>query len=192
MKTMKTAKWGYIITSVIFCITGLLIVACPGISVSLFCYILGALLAVSGIIKIIGYFSRDLYMLAFQFDLALGILLCILGLVMILYPEVVLHVIFFLIGITVLTDSLFKVQTAYDAKKFGLRQWWIILISALLTCIFGILIIIDPFGGAKLTMVIAGITLILEGFLNLCVAVYAVKIIKSKKPDIVMTDHTGL
>lgn len=188
---MKAAKWGYIVTSVIFCMTGILIIVYPDISVSVFCYVLGALLAGTGMIKIIGYFSRDLYMLAFQFDLALGILLGVLGLVVILYPAMMLHFIYFLIGITVLTDSLFKVQTAYDAKKFGLREWWIILLSALFSCVFAILIIVDPFGGAKLLMVMTGITLFLEGLLNLCVAIYAVKIIKSKKPDAVTKDGTS-
>ncbi|MFQ9732082.1 MAG: hypothetical protein ACLT8X_11075 [Mediterraneibacter faecis] len=34
-----------------------------------------------GIIKMIGYFSKDLYCLAFQYDLACGIFLIILGVV---------------------------------------------------------------------------------------------------------------
>ena len=190
MKTIKAAKWGYIITSVIFCLTGILIILYPELSATLFCYILGGLLILTGIIKIIGYFSRDLYMLAFQFDLALGILLGVLGLVTVLYPEIIVFFIYFLIGIMVLTDSLFKIQTAADAKKFGLKQWWIILVSALISSVFGLLVIIDPFEGAKVLMILTGISLILEGILNLCVAIYAVKIIRSKNPDVVVIDDT--
>lgn len=188
MKTIKAAKWGYIITSIIFCLTGIFVILYPGISVTLFCCLLGALLVVAGIFKIIGYFSKDLYRLAFQFDLALGILLAVLGLVAILYPKVILSVLYFLIGIIVLTDSLFKIQTAVDARRFGLRKWWLILLSALVSCVLGLLLMINPYHGAKLLMIMTGITLTAEGILNLCVAVYAVKIIKStqnmrKTPD---------
>ena len=38
-----------------------------------------AMLIVYGLIKILGYFSRDIYCLAFQFDLAFGVLLAAVG-----------------------------------------------------------------------------------------------------------------
>ena len=34
-----------------------------------------------GIIKIIGYFSKDLYCLAFQYDFACGVFLIVLGMI---------------------------------------------------------------------------------------------------------------
>ena len=38
-------------------------------------------------------------------------------------------------------------------------------------------------------MVMVGITLLAEGILNLCVALCAVKIIKGRKPDIVIIEE---
>ena len=39
------------------------------------------MLIVYGLIKILGYFSRDIYCLAFQFDLAFGVLLAAVGII---------------------------------------------------------------------------------------------------------------
>ncbi len=184
-KTVKAAKWGYIISSLIFCVAGSLLIIFPGISATVFCYVAGGLLIACGIIKIIGYFSKDLYRLAFQFDLAFGILSTIVGLVMIFFPTGVISILHFVVGILVLTDSLFKIQTSIDAKRFGLTQWWLIAIVAILAGAFGLFLMINPFSGAVLMMILIGIALLMEGILNLCVAVYAIKVMKAEKPNIV-------
>ena len=81
---IRAAKSGYIATSMLWCAAGLLLIFLPGTSVKLLCMAAGGLLTVCGIIKIIGYFSKDLYRLAFQFDLALGLLCLLLGLILLL------------------------------------------------------------------------------------------------------------
>ena len=48
--------------------------------------------------KIIGYFSRDMYRLAFQFDLALGIFVAIIGVILLLRPGRVLERVDFIVG----------------------------------------------------------------------------------------------
>ena len=63
-----------------------------------------------------------------------------------------------------------------EARKFGLNLWWAILIVAIATGIFGMILLIDPAGGAKLTVIFTGIGFLLEGILKLCVAIYTVKI----------------
>ena len=79
---IRAAKSGYIATSMLWCAAGLLLIFLPGTSVKILCMAAGGLLTVCGIIKIIGYFSKDLYRLAFQFDLALGLLCLLLGLIL--------------------------------------------------------------------------------------------------------------
>lgn len=176
-KTIKTAKMGYIIISLLFCGAGLLLIIWPEISVMVFCRIIGILLIISGAIKLVGYFSKDLYRLAFQFDLAFGLLAILLGIIMLLRTERLIFIFHFLVGVFTLADSLFKIQTAVDAKRFGIRYWWGIGITALIAGIFGIILILNPFEGAVMLMIITGITLLMEGILNLCVALCAVKIL---------------
>lgn len=185
MKAIRAAKWGYIISSVIFCIAGILLMLYPEISAAAVCNLMGIFLMLYGIIKIIGYLSKDLYRLAFQFDLASGLMFFTIGLVMLIQSREIIFFLYFVIGIIVFSDGLFKLQIAVDAKRFGLSKWWMIGGISILVCIFGLLLILNPFKSALLIMTLMGITLLLEGVLNLCVAIYTVKILKKKKPDVI-------
>ena len=80
---IQTAKVGYIIISILLCILGIVLIIVPDFSLILLCRLSGILLVLFGIVKIIGYCSKDLYRLAFQYDLAFGILLSALGVIMI-------------------------------------------------------------------------------------------------------------
>ena len=72
--------------------------------------------------------------------------------------------------------------------KLLLTEWWLIGVTALLTVLFGLLLVVNPFGSAVLLLRFMGITLLCEGILNLCVAGYAVKVVKKAKPDIIDID----
>ena len=72
-KRIWAAKVGYIIVSILIGVLGIVLIATPNFSVSLLCRLGGGILILFGIVKIIGYCSNDLYRLAFQYDLAIGI-----------------------------------------------------------------------------------------------------------------------
>jgi len=76
---LKIARNGYIVMAVIFCGLGIFLMADPAGAMKVICVIAGLLFIADGIIKIIGYFSRDFYCLAFQFDLGFGILMIAMG-----------------------------------------------------------------------------------------------------------------
>lgn len=79
MKKLKMARAGYLLMSAVFYISGALYMILPDVSPLGICITSGIVLIVYGIIKIIGYFSKDLYCLAFQYDLACGLFLMVLG-----------------------------------------------------------------------------------------------------------------
>ena len=83
---MKTAKIGYFVISVLFCVLGIVLITSPGTSVVWLGRLLGVGMIVFGAIKLVGYFSRDLFRLAFQYDLAFGILLIAIGIVTLARP----------------------------------------------------------------------------------------------------------
>ena len=95
---MKIAKIGYIVMSVILCMVGLLFIARPGISVKVIGYALGIMMIVFGCIRLVGYFSRDLFRLAFQYDLQFGTLLIALGVIVLVRPRNVMNFIFIALG----------------------------------------------------------------------------------------------
>lgn len=176
IKTIQAAKTGYIALSAALCGLGLLLVLRPGLSLSLTGGIVGAIMLALGIIKLIGYFSKDLYRLAFQFDLAFGILLIALGTILLVKPVKAMSMLCVILGIEIVADGLFKVQTAVDAKRFGLQSWWLILTLAIITGAAGITVALHPSESALTLTALTGAALAAEGIMNLCVALLAVKV----------------
>ncbi|MCD8105804.1 MAG: DUF308 domain-containing protein [Lachnospiraceae bacterium] len=177
LRTLKIARNGYVIIALIICILGAYLLINPGCPMDVLIRFLGAIFIADGVIKMIGYFSKDFYCLAFQYDFAFGILLIALGLLILVRGESYSRLLYVVLGLVILTDALFRMQMFIDAKKFGLTLWWRILLVAILTGIFGMLLVIDPFEGAGATMTLTGTAVLLEGVLNLCVAVYTIRIL---------------
>lgn len=163
---MKTAKIGYIVMSVLFCVLGVVLLFTPGVSALWIGRLLGIGLILFGAIKLVGYFSRDLFRLAFQYDLAFGLLLMVLGIVTLSHPGDALSFLCVMFGIPVLADGLFKIQIAMDSRQFGIRNWWLVLVLAALM----------------------GLSLLCDGVLNLSVALCTVKIVDHQRPDVIETD----
>ena len=138
----------------------------------------GIILLIGGIIRILGYFTKEMFQLAFQFDLGLGIVSIIIGLIMLFRTEDLVQVVFTFLGILILVDGTLKIQTAIEAKRFGIQKWWIILSISLMVTSVGILLITMPWKTTEFVIRLIGINLALDGFLNLWVVQNTVKVIR--------------
>ena len=182
---MWVAKAGYIVMSLVFCGAGVLFIAKPELSAVAISRALGAAMILFGLIKLVGYFSKDLFRLAFQYDLGFGLLLIALGILVLAKPAGVLDFIFVALGIAILADGLFKVQIAVDSKRFGISTWWLTLVLAMVTGVVGLALVFRPWDSARLLTTLLGAALLAEGILNLCVAVSTVKIVDHQRPDVI-------
>ncbi len=184
---MKAAKTGYIVMSALMIAFGLVLVVFPETLAEAMCTVMGISVAIFGAVKIASYFSKDLFRLAFQHDLAEGILLVILGVTEAVKPEQFMEFIGVLFGVCVMTDGLLKIQTAIDAKLFGVSKWWLISAASVLTCVAGFFLTVNPVESASVIAVILGISLMAEGALNLITVLVAVRIVKNQQPDDIIT-----
>ena len=182
---MWVAKAGYIVMSLVFCGAGVLFVAKPELSAVIISRALGAAMIVFGIIKLVGYCSKDLFRLAFQYDLGFGLLLIALGVLVLTRPAGVRDFLFIALGIAILADGFFKIQIAVDSRRFGISTWWLTLILAIATGIVGLALVFRPWDSARMLTALLGAALLAEGILNLCVAVSTVKIVSHQQPDVI-------
>ena len=187
---MRIAKIGYIVMSVMFCIAGALFIALPDISITMIGISMGIAMIVFDIVKLVGYFSRDLFRLAFQFDLELGILLLVLGLIVLIRPDDLMTFICIALGISILTDGLFKVQIALDSKRFGIKSWWVILALAVVAGTIGVFLIFRSAKSAQFLTVLLGVSILAEGILNLYTVISTVLIIKHQQPDVIEIEYS--
>lgn len=188
---MRVAKYGYVLISLVFCVAGALIVLLPTPEMSSIAIFFGVTMLVFGMIKLIGYFSKDLFRLAFQYDLEFGILLSILGIIVLIKHQNAVEFICIAYGISMMADGLFKMRIAFDAKRFGIRQWWLTLVLAILSGCVGILVVLCPMLAIEVGKLLLGISCITEGLLNLSVALSMVKIINHQQPDIIDIEIEG-
>ena len=164
VKQVKIACVGYIAVSVIMYIAGIMCLITPLshiLALSSVKIIAGILLACYGIIKIIGYFSNDLYCLAFQYDFACGVLLIVLGITLLCIGDRFEGTFIYTgLAVLILLDSLLGIQTSIDSKRFGLSSWATILALSVLTGTLGAVLLV------KVTVWAAGLALLSEGVLR--------------------------
>lgn len=146
-----------------------------GIALDVVCIIFGIYMIIYGAVKIMGYFAKDAYQLAFQFDLALGIVIAIVGIVFVCRTARVVQLLSTCIGIVMLVDATFKIQTSIDSKRFGISRWWLMLILAVIVAAIGILLILMPGETTRLMVRLIGLNLCMDGILNLVIVIDTVK-----------------
>lgn len=185
---MRVAKFGYIVISLLFCALGILMIVLPTVSPETFGIALGCAMVIFGAVKLVGYFSHDLFRLAFQYDLASGLLMLLLGCVLLISPDRMLNILCTVFGILILSDSLLKIQISADARRFGLKRWWLILAVAIISAVFGAILIFRPAESIRIMTVLLGISLFTDGVLNISTALCAVRIIRHQKPDCYETE----
>ena len=168
MNGIKGIKNMYNLLTVCLILVGLILLLAPGIALNTVCTVFGIYLIVYGVVKVIGYFAKDVYQLAFQFDLALGI-------VFVCRTSSIVQLLSTCIGIVMLVDATLKIQTALDSKRFGISSWWIMLIMAVIVAALGILLILMPGETTRMMIRLIGLNLCLDGVLNLIIVINTVK-----------------
>ena len=182
---MKIAKIGYIIISLVLCTLGIMLIADPDISINTIGLACGIILIIFGGVKLVGYFSRDLFRLAFQYDLIFGVLIIALGTIILVNPGSMMNFLCIALGLSILADGLLKIRISIDSKRFGIREWWLILALAIPACLLGGVLMFRPGQGAEILCILLGATLLVEGILNISTVVTAVKIINHQQPDVI-------
>ena len=177
---MQIAKFGYILLSIVLCVLGIVRIALPQFPANTFSMLCGVVFIAFGCIRLVGFHAKDLYRLAFQYDGEFGILIIVLGILTFLKPGSFTSMTCVLLGDLVLADALFKIRTTLEAKRFGIEQWWLLLIIAIVTSVLGGALVF--YFGSQLAFLL-GITLIAEGILSLSTALTLVKIIHHQVKD---------
>ena len=179
---LKVAKTGYLVLSALLSLAGVGLAFFSDTFYPILGVLLGVLFLVFGIVKLAGFFSKDPYQLVFESDLVFGILYLIFGLLLLLRTERMLALFGLFFGLMLLADGLTRVRIALDARPFGIRAWWLILISAIATAILGLVLLFHPGEGTRVLTQLLGVTLIVDGIMNISTILTAVKLIRSARP----------
>ena len=185
IKMMRAAKAGYMVLAALFCIMGGTMLFCPGLTLDMISWGVGVIFAAFGIIRIIGFYSRDPYALVFQYDPVMGVVAIALGAVLMLHRNLAVNVLGLVLGVEIIADNLFKIQTALDARRFGLHTWWLMLLLAVIAVIAGALLLLCPFEGIRVWVQVMGFSLVSQGVISFCMALCAIRIPPRRMTDVI-------
>ena len=123
----------------------------------------GALCIAMGVCEIARYFSIGVIGILFRFDLIVGILSTLAGVLLLAHPTGALTVLPIILGFYIIIDSVFSIQAAVELRRFGLGSWGLNLLLGIVGAVLGVLMILDPFDGAAALMIYMGVSLLLAG-----------------------------
>ena len=102
-----------------------------------------------------------------ELDIVYGIGMVVLGIIVISNPKGVASIIPFILGIIIILSSSAKLQYSLELRKVGNPLWKSTMILSLITLLFGLLLIFNPFKGAELITKVVGILLFLYGIIDI-------------------------
>lgn len=179
---LKTVKTVYSAVAVLECILGLVMLCYPDFSLSALGIILGIGLVLFGVVELIAYFSGSAPLILSRNILAGGIFFIILGVLVLTNPLGLMNFICIVIGVGILADSLFKLQSVLDVRQFMSRgSWWLVFAALLLSVLAGILLVFWPGESGRALIVLLGIGLLLNGAFNIFDVVYVTRYVKEFK-----------
>ena len=163
---VKGALTDYILLAILFIALGIIFLVFPETSGKLVCYLLASALCLLGLVRSVKYFRRRVAYSEYRLDLVSGIILLGVGVFVFAKPELIMSILPTVIGISVLIDSLVKLQSTVDMLRLHVSSWWLSLIITVVTAVFGIVMVTDPFGTAAMLLRFIGISLIIAGGLD--------------------------
>ena len=178
---VKEAKIIHVVVFALLFLSGVCLLFWSDINTTAVRYLVAVNFRVIGAARVLGYFANDLYRLAFQHDFAMGTFCAILGVLICFCPAQALkEALPYVMGVYALLDGLLKLQTAFDARGFGMRQWIGLLISSAFVSLCGIFVLVGFSSFEKWWLI--GVALTVDGAENIWNTMGTVRI-RAKKEN---------
>lgn len=163
----RNSWWIEALKGVLVLILGIICLARPAEALAAIAIYLGILAILAGLSIVIVSLARKgsnwkFWIFEGIFNLAIGILL-------VSYPKVAINVLIVFISLWIIAMGIIQIFTYSNLKKSGYTSP-IILITAILSLLIGILFLFNPFEGAKVVAIILGIFAVIYGMSSLFVA----------------------
>ena len=160
----KALKWLSLIVAFSAILLGLLFILTPQTSADVICYVAGILLLASGIAAVISYLASG--RLFGSYALVSGIVLLVCGVFCLLRPEIIQGLLTVLFGVFLVIDGMMTLQDGVDCARARLAGWWVPVLLGAVTIALGCVVL---FGKFDSIMLLAGISLIVDGVFDLIV-----------------------
>ena len=170
-KFLKRSNWTDIVISVLFAISGVLLIAKPAEIVSVISILLGLVLFIMGFLKIVDYYtSKDKE----DYLLTMALVSVVLGVIVLFCSDIIGRIFGILLGIWIIASGIRNFQTTLVWKDFKSTLCTLALVFSLLMIIAGIVILVS----STLALRIMGIIILVYAILDIISRMIFIKEIK--------------
>ena len=154
-------KRTWIMTSIIMITIGIVMMVCPVRYMGMLISVMGYLLLVGSAVMILDFLSSKKVLINYV-SLTAGLLVGVLGVLVLVERREVLRTLSLLFGILLVLEGINDLFNAFlYARRAGRAAWWILALLSVLTIVFGVILLINPWWDtpAVLKSVIGGMML---------------------------------
>ena len=164
-KFFERVKMDAIISALLCLAFGVVLILWPVKVTIAACKLIGAVIAVLGVVRVISYFMNTKE--NHGINLPLGLVLTLVGVFIFLRPASIENLLLIGIGVVLFVHGFEDFKYALETKRGSYDNWWVILLLGLLGMALGILCIIDCFGVITVALTVVGVALIYDGLSDL-------------------------
>lgn len=163
---LKNVKKDMILVTVFQLLAGILLLIFSDSVVRLISYVCAAVLLIYGVMHAMTYFKQET-VASGQYDLVKGIIGIAAGVILLVKPGILSGILFTILAIIIILDSVAKFQDALDLKKLNYQNWWIMMLLAVIMAVMGLIVLFNPFRTASMLVSFVGVVLILNAAVDL-------------------------
>lgn len=167
MKTiLHEQRLSSVLGAIVTIALGVLLMWWPNRSMEFLCLLLGAAIAVIGVVYILGWLAKRKAGVPSFFILP-GVILCALGVWLMTSPDSVIMLIQYIFGAILVFHGLLDLQGVFALLRQKWPNWWIDLVMAAVTVALGVMILFNPFGTFAALVILIGVALVYDGVSDL-------------------------
>lgn len=151
-----------LISSVIMLVLGIMLLIRPDFIINVVSTVIGLVILIPGIVSLVDYFKTK-----YNANLIIGVVACIIGIVFIFNSKFVSSILPFVLGIYFIINGISKLQYSMELRKNKVTNYMPSVITSILLLVCGILLMINPFGGALAITKVLGIFMIIYSGLDI-------------------------
>ena len=170
-----------VVVSILMIFLSILLIVKPLESLEVFTIIFSIIILITGIGYIISYFTVPKLTRLLSFDLLMGLITIISGIMLIVYKSSVISIFPIILGMWIIISNLFKLQLSINLSLVLENNCALLILITILMIIIGILLIVNPFDSFMTITVMVGVSLLITEVINLIESIYALIKLKSTK-----------
>ncbi len=177
-KVLESLKREYIVSSAVIIVLGIILAIFPSETTNLCSYLIAALFVIVGAIIIFHFVKEKDFTFWPLISIVAAAALTVFGIFIFIKPGFITSFLWLLFGIVLVVDGVYKILHAITLGKNGAERWWIVLIIAAVTTLFGLLIIVNTTETKELFIRLIGVALIIDGVSDISSTIYLSKVAK--------------